>query len=264
MRQDHTSGRGNRPQDYQQQRYRSLDQAWVNWREQRLLAQLLTQCQLTHRTVLDVPCGYSRFAPLYARLGITAIGADVSYAMTHLAATNHARQGRERWLCANVLALPFRDSVFDSVLCIRLRHHRYSDAERQRILGELARVSRHFVILSFYRPTLLHTVARRWRGVRDRLAMMTLPHVRALAQASGLQIQRVHALLRFCHAQTFVVLTKTGAAGGVLGRGAEAGCVQERSQPRRVPGLWRPWRLQSSRCGPHCAAAPTRWGGYEA
>ena len=207
---------GNDSQDYQQQRYRSLDQMWVNWREQRLLAQLLTQCQIATGTVLDVPCGYSRFAPVYAHLGITAIGADVSYDMAHLAAANHARHDRERWLCANVLALPFIDSVFDSVLCIRLLHHRYSDVERQRILRELARVSRRFVIISFYRPTLLHTVARYWRGSRDRLAMMTLPHLRELAHASGLQIERVHSLLRFCHAQTLVVLTKTHSTGGRL------------------------------------------------
>jgi SAM-dependent methyltransferase len=211
---DNTHCVGNDPQDYQQQRYRSLDQAWVNWREQRLLAQLLTQCQLAKGTVLDVPCGYSRLAPLYARLGITALGADVSYDMAHLAAANHARHGWQRWLCADVLALPFIDSIFDGVLCIRLLHHRYSDAERQRILGELARVSRRFVIISFYRSTLLHAMARHWRGARGRLAMMTLPHLRELAQASGLQIQGVHSLLRYCHAQTFVVLTKTSSTGG--------------------------------------------------
>ena len=210
---DITSCVGSDPQNYQQQRYRSLDQAWVNWREQHLLAQLLTQCQLAKGIVLDVPCGYSRFAPLYARLGITAIGADVSYNMAHLAAANHARQGRERWLCADVLALPFIDGVFDSVLCIRLLHHRYNDPERHRILCELARVSRRFVIISFYRSTLLHTVARHWRGARGRLAIMTLPHLRELVQASGLQIDRVHSLLRFCHAQTFVVLTKTYSTG---------------------------------------------------
>ena len=213
---DNTHCVGNDPQDYQQQRYRSLDQAWVNWREQRLLAQLLTQCQLAKGTVLDVPCGYSRLAPLYARLGITALGADVSYDMAHLAAANHARHGWQRWLCADVLALPFIDSVFDGVLCIRLLHHRYSDAERQRILGELARVSRRFVIISFYRSTLLHTVARHWRGSRGRLAMMTIPHLRELARACGLQIQRVRSLLRYCHAQTFVVLTKTSSTGGRL------------------------------------------------
>ena len=213
MGKDVTICTGNAPQDCQQQRYRSLDQAWVNWREQRLVAHLLTQCQLAEGTVLDVPCGYSRFAPVYARLGITAIGADVSYDMVHLAAANHTRHGRECWLCADVLALPFLDNVFDGVLCIRLLHHRYSDAERQRILCELARVSRRFVIISFYRSTLLHTMARHWRGSRGRLAIMTLPHLRELAQASGLQIQQVYALLRFCHAQTFVVLTKTSSAG---------------------------------------------------
>jgi SAM-dependent methyltransferase len=204
---------GNDPQGYQRQRYRSLDQAWVNWREQRLLARLLTQCQLAKGTVLDVPCGYGRFTPLYARLGITAIEADVSYDMAHLAAANYARHGQKHWLCADVLALPFPDSTFDSVLCIRLLHHRYSDAERQRILCELARVSRRFVIISFYRCTPLHGLARHWRGSRGRLAMMTLPHLRELAQASGLQIQRVHSLLRFCHAQTFVVLTKSHPVG---------------------------------------------------
>ncbi len=47
---DVTSCVGNAPQDYQRQRYRSLDQAWVNWREQHLLAQLLTQCQLAKGT----------------------------------------------------------------------------------------------------------------------------------------------------------------------------------------------------------------------
>ena len=207
--------RRERPQDYQQQRYRSLDQAWVNWREQRLLAQLLTQCQLAKGTVLDVPCGYSRLAPLYARLGITALGADVSYDMAHLAAANHARHGWQRWLCADVLALPFIDSVFDGVLCIRLLHHRYSDAERQRILGELARVSRRFVIISFYRSTLLHAVARHWRGARGRLAMMTLPHLRELAQASGLQIQGALAAALLPRAD-FRGVDQTSSTGGRL------------------------------------------------
>jgi hypothetical protein len=46
---------GRAAQDSRQQRYQSLDQAWVNWREQRLLTRLLTQCQWVTCTVLDVP-----------------------------------------------------------------------------------------------------------------------------------------------------------------------------------------------------------------
>ena len=94
--QDVTSCVGNTPQDYQRQRYRSLDQAWVHWCEQRLLAHLLTQCQGATGTVLDVSCDSSRFAPLSTRLGMTAIGADGSEAMAHLAAANPVRHGRER------------------------------------------------------------------------------------------------------------------------------------------------------------------------
>ena len=158
MSKDVTSGIGNNPQDYQQQRYRSLDQAWVNWREQRILAQLLRQCQLTNSTVLDVPCGYSRFAPLYARLGITAIGADVSYDMAHLAAANHARHGLECWLCADVLALPFTDSVFDSVLCIRLLHHRY---QRRRTTADPLRTRPGVASLCHHQLLSVHTAPYR-------------------------------------------------------------------------------------------------------
>jgi ubiquinone/menaquinone biosynthesis C-methylase UbiE len=211
-----TSRTGDDPRGYQRQRYRSLDQAWVNWCEQRILARLLTQCQLANGTVLDVPCGYGRFASLYARLGIKAVGADISPAMVHLAAQNHAQHSRWGWLCANILELPFADSAFDSVLCIRLLHHRRSDAERQRILGELARVSRRFIIISFYQSTPLHALARRWRGTRGRLAMTTFPRLRELAQASGLRILRVYSVLRFWHAQTFVLLTKSPTVGSRL------------------------------------------------
>src|ERR671924_2360731 len=89
MGKDITSLSGNGARDYQQRRYRGLDQAWVNWREQRIMARLLTQCQLAGGTLLDVPCGYGRFAPLFARLGITAVGADMSRDMLHLAVETH-------------------------------------------------------------------------------------------------------------------------------------------------------------------------------
>ena len=193
---------------YQQKRYRSLDQAWVNWREQRLLARLLAKHRLDQSLVLDVPCGYGRFTPLFCRLGITAIGADVDAAMVHLAADNHRLCCPGHWVQASVFALPFADNTFDGVVCVRLLHHRYSDAERQRILGELARVTRRVVIFTFYRFTPLHASTRRWRGGRVRHGMLTLARLRALVQASGLQLCGMYTLLRFIHAQTFVVLQK--------------------------------------------------------
>jgi SAM-dependent methyltransferase len=211
MTQGLTSLRKSGARDYQQHRYRSLDQAWVNRREQRIVERLLIDCRVIGGSLLDVPCGYGRFTPLFARLGITVTGVDMSLDMVHLAVENGALYGKGRWLCASIFDLPFADRTFDGVLCIRLLHHRYSVAERLRILSELARVSRQFVLISFYRFTPVHALARHWRGTRGRLEMMSFAQIQHLVQACGLQIQRVYSLLRFCHAQTFVVLRKTAA-----------------------------------------------------
>ena len=195
-------------QDYQRQRYRSVDQALVNWREQRIVEALLQSCQLRGGAVLDVPCGYGRFTALFARLGIAVTGADVSDAMVHQARDNQGAAGRGRWLAADIGHLPFADGMFDCAFSVRLLHHRYSHDVRVRMLRELARVSRRFVLLSVYLATPLHTLARSWRGTRGRLAMMTAAQWQDLAQQSQLRILQQRALYRFCHAQTFAVLAK--------------------------------------------------------
>jgi len=199
--------------DYQRQRYRSLDQALVHWREQRLVEALLMTCQLQGGSLLDVPCGYGRFTALFARLGITATGADVSSDMVRLARENQVPSGSSRWLHADIFALPFADAAFDCALSIRLLHHRFSDDERVRMLRELARVSRRFVLLSFYLSTPLHNLARHWRGTHGRLSMMTAAQFQDLAQQSHLHVLQQRALCRFCHAQTFAVLTKDATSG---------------------------------------------------
>ena len=194
--------------DYQRQRYRSLDQRLVNWREQHIVEALLTTCQIKGGTLLDVPCGYGRFTALLARLSIIATGVDVSSDMVRLAREEQVPSGRGRWIHADIFALPFADATFDGILSIRLLHHRFSHDERVRMLRELARVSRYFVLLSFYLSTPLHNLARHWRGTRGRLSMMTLAQFHDLVQQSHLHILQQRALCRFGHAQTFVVLLK--------------------------------------------------------
>ena len=199
---------GNHARDYQRYRFRSWDQAWVNWREQRLVAKLLMDCELAGSTVLDIPCGYGRFFPLLTRLGITVTNADVDPDMVRLATQQPSLSSPRRGVCANILALPFADQSVDAVLCVRLFHHRFCKAERLQMLRELARVSRRFVLISFYRLTPVHALARHWRGSRGRLQMLSLLQIQNLALASGLHIHQVRSLLRFCHAQTLVVLRK--------------------------------------------------------
>lgn len=192
-----------------QQAERSVDQVWVNWREQRIVGALLAECRLAGGSLLDVPCGYGRFAPLFALLGIRAIGIDVDPDLVHLAVENQMPGRMEGGACGSIFELPFADNSVDCVLCVRFLHLQYSDRERLRILRELSRVSRRFVLISVYRFTSLHGLVRRWNGTRGRLRMMTDRQLGDLAQASGLECQSMHCLLRYCHMQTFVLLTKS-------------------------------------------------------
>jgi len=91
------------------------------------------------RSVLDSPGGTGRFAPLVLREGRSLVLADLSRAMLAEARASGAPR-----VCADALALPFADSSFDLVLCMRFLFHVPRELQ-PRLLAELARVSRRFV-----------------------------------------------------------------------------------------------------------------------
>ena len=195
---------------YRLNRFRHFDQAWVNRREQRLIAQLLAAWHVPGGTLLDIPCGYGRLAPVYSCFGITATGVDVYHDVVQLMLANHMPCESKRGVCASVFDLPFADNTFDVVLCIRFLHRRYNDAQRRHILGELTRVCRHRLIISYYHFTAIHALSRHWRGTRGRLAPMSGTQWLSLTRDCGLQVLDVQSLLPYVHMQTFVVLNKSG------------------------------------------------------
>ena len=98
-----------------QEATRRLDQIWVNWCEQRLVKRILSACQLERGDLLDVPCGYGRFAPLFARLGIRVVGVDLDPKMALLASGMQLGDSKERSMCASIFGLPFVvDSKYSS------------------------------------------------------------------------------------------------------------------------------------------------------
>ena len=191
-----------------QEATRRLDQVWVNRREQGLLEGLLRECGLERGSLLDVPCGYGRFAPLLARLGIQAFGIDLDPEMVGLAVGPQLEDDQERGACASVFDLPFADDSFDGVICIRLLHLQFSDPERLAILRELARVSRSWVIISVYHFTPLHRVARLFNSTPGRVKLMNREQLGDLVRDSGLERQSMRSLMPWLHMQRFVVLKK--------------------------------------------------------
>jgi SAM-dependent methyltransferase len=88
----------------------------------------------------DILAGASRDAR-QAGGSLTTIGIDG--AMSLLTAARGTTTGM---VCGDAMALPFRDRSVDVVLCSQLLHH-FADADVERLLRELHRVSRRAVVV---------------------------------------------------------------------------------------------------------------------
>lgn len=94
-------------------------------------------------SMLDVPCGTGRFRSMLQQHCSTLWSIDASFEM--LAAAPGSAQ-----LQASAHQLPLVDNSVDFILCSRLLHHFQTSAERATVLAELARVSKRFVVLSYF------------------------------------------------------------------------------------------------------------------
>ena len=106
-------------------------------------------------TLLDVGTGladipaHARRAAARAGAALTVIGVDG--APTLLAA---AHDRLDAAVCANALALPFRDKSIDIVMCSQVLHH-FEEADAGRLIREMDRVARRAVIVSDLRRSWL-------------------------------------------------------------------------------------------------------------
>jgi len=116
--------------------------------EMRLIHRAMMLVPNTHR-VLDVPCGEGRVMLDLAQRGYAVTGADVSEEMVIVARRAAAASGLTcRVHREDLQKLTFPDGSFDTVICFRL-FHKLPTELRQLIIGELCRVSRHYVLLSY-------------------------------------------------------------------------------------------------------------------
>lgn len=160
------------------------------------------------RTAIDVPCGAGRLRPALEAAGLRWTGADISPLM--LAENDGAvSQG-------SASALPFLDDAADLVVCCRLVHHYAEAAPRRAVLGELARVARRYVALSYWDAASLTAWRRRTKGPLRRRRGPGLRHAvswSVLAReldAAGLRpVGRVHSM-RWISAQAFILAEIVG------------------------------------------------------
>ncbi len=113
---------------------------------------------------LDIPAGTGRLAPLLAQVADRVLLADGSPTMLEVA--REGLSGLEvECLETDVRCIALETGSVDLVLCHRFLHHIHDAEARARILSEFARVSRQYVIISYYTPGFRD----QWRWLRSRV-----------------------------------------------------------------------------------------------
>ena len=185
-----------------------------NRTERALLERLLARV-IPVDSILDVPSGAGRVAGHFYRAARQVIEADYSLEMLKLLRANLAHETL-RLAAASVFHLPFRDRSFDLVISIRLSHHIPDEGGRHLHLQELMRVSRRFVLVSFFDSgSLKNRLREQWRrfGMKKR-GKYTLSRtaVSALGRRQGFLPIGYWSLSWLFSGHTFALLERAGVS----------------------------------------------------
>ena len=134
---------------------------------------------------LDLPCGTGRLAPLFAERRIAGSGADVAIEMLRVARRKLGPAFPVFQCSAD--AIPLGDRALDAVFAIRFLFHLDGEG-RRRVLAEMSRVSRRWVILD-----IRHRYNLRWLGWRLRRALGLLPAMQHRFSRRGLDAELAEA-----------------------------------------------------------------------
>lgn len=163
---------------------------WSTAAEYRLLDRLLGS-QGRSEMILDLPSGGGRLSPRIAAHADLLIEADIALGQVLVGKRQPPLATPQIWMTASAFHIPLRDDAVDGTVCPRLCHHLPSPAERERLIEELLRVSRRFVVMTFFDHHSLKNWLRRIRAPFNKKPpklTMTVRRVRELAEANGARL----------------------------------------------------------------------------
>jgi SAM-dependent methyltransferase len=183
---------------------------WSTSREYRLLERLLGS-QPRSGVLLDLPSGGGRLSDQLGRYTDLLVEADIAFGQL-LYALEHHDGGDERiWMTASAFHIPFRDESVDGVVCCRLNHHLPTPEERARLVTELLRVARRFVIMTFFDYHSVKNYLRRVRSPFNRKPpkmTMEVDEVRSLAREHGAELVAAPPLSRLFSGHRYGLMVK--------------------------------------------------------
>ncbi|MGH8530482.1 MAG: class I SAM-dependent methyltransferase [Nevskiales bacterium] len=217
---------------YESKRYKTSLQKRVDRRERSVLAELIERYAGRGGSALDVPCGYGRIVPILRALDYRLVLVDISDDMVNFVKERDDLGLGARAFQGDLLkGLTLGDGEMDLACSIRLFQHLHNPEWRIAALKELARVSKRWVILTFYDAGSVHWYSKQLLSKLKRKPVRVKMIPRDLfaqeARQAGLVVREFRPMLPRVHAQTFVVLEKaamsqfavTPAQAGVHVRG---------------------------------------------
>ncbi len=194
-------------------RYHSGRHARVNERERACLRELLGGLGRLEVS-LDLPSGTGRLADILAAASQRVILADSSPLMLEIAKEEMGETPAD-YLQTNAERIDLPTGSVDLILCHRLLSHVPDPDSRARIMQELARVTRRYLVISCYPPGVRTRVKvcfrRLFSGGRRVKTPATLKEYLSLAGACGLRLVGRHALRRVPFRAEFVVFERPPA-----------------------------------------------------
>jgi len=194
--------------NYKMKRYSHFDQRAVDFLEHRLLEKILLKTGIDRGSILNVPCGYGRFSEILQNHCTRLVYYDLHPKMVSICSEEWGGSGRD-FINGSIRNLPFKDGSFDIVICIRLFHHFFPSHDRFNIISELARVSRRFVLLTYYRKNALHSLMRSINKKGHRIIMMSREGFYTELNSAGLRPLIERSIVPVVHAQRFVLSIKS-------------------------------------------------------
>jgi SAM-dependent methyltransferase/uncharacterized protein YbaR (Trm112 family) len=190
-----------------------ITKRWSTKREYRILERLLGS-RPRSEILLDLPCGGGRLSPQLARYTDLLVETDIAFGQLLYGREQHGGKDDRVWMTGSAFHIPFRDGSVDGVVCCRLNHHLPTPEERARLVGELLRVARGFVVMTFFDH---RSVKNRLRQARRPLdgkppkMTMRVEDVRDLARRHGAELIAYPPLSRLFSGHRYALMVKRGA-----------------------------------------------------
>ncbi len=140
-------------------------------------------------SVLDAPCGSGRFFEIFSPAEQYTM-LDYNPEMLKVISDRYGQNNNLKLVQGDIVDLPFEDGSFDLVFSMRLLHHVGGHELRRQILGQLARVSKRYVALSFYDKRSFRYFKRVALGKRPSGNSIALGQFVKTAQSVGLKLIR--------------------------------------------------------------------------